>query len=66
MSLKIFTDSTCDIVSVEVQALSIHFLPLRVHFGEDEYFYGMKKGYQTVIQRMLRDGVDPRYPIILV
>ena len=25
---------------------------------------GLKKGYQTVIQRMSRDGVDPNYPII--
>lgn len=52
MAIKIVTDSTCDISSAEAEALGIHILPLRVRFGEKEYFDGVTLSSQEFYEKL--------------
>ena len=37
MSIRIITDSTCDLSPAQLQVLDIDFIPLSVYFGQEQY-----------------------------
>ena len=37
MSIRIITDSTCDLSLAQLQDLDIDFIPLSVYFGQEQY-----------------------------
>ena len=59
MSVKIITDSACDISQAEATAWGIDVLPLKTIFGEEEYLDGITLDYETFYQKLVESDVMP-------
>lgn len=60
MTVRIVTDSTCDLPHDIVERLGITVVPLTVFFGDEAYLDGVEIDASTVYERMKSGSVLPR------
>lgn len=59
MTVKIVTDSTCDLSPQVVQELGITVMPVYVRFGEKVYRDGIDISYDELYQKLVTDPIHP-------
>ena len=59
MSIRIITDSACDITQVEAQQLNIDVIPLKTIFGEEEFLDGVTLDHKTFYNKLVESDVLP-------
>ena len=59
MSVRIITDSACDITQAEAKELGIRVLPLKTIFGETEYLDGVTITHREFYEKLIETDVNP-------
>ena len=59
MSVKVVTDSTCDIPVTVAQELGITVVPLYVHFGAEAYRDGVDLSTEDFYRKLATDSAHP-------
>ena len=59
MSVRIITDSACDISQAEAKELGIRVLPLKTIFGETEYLDGVTITHREFYEKLIETDVNP-------
>lgn len=52
MSIRIITDSTCDLSPAQLQVLDIDFIPLSVYFGQEQYLDKVELSPEAFYQKL--------------
>lgn len=60
MGVKIVTDSTADLPQVLAEELDIAVVPLKVHFGEEEYLDWIELDSESFFQKLKNSDTMPR------
>jgi DegV family protein with EDD domain len=59
MSIRIITDSACDITQAEAKQLNIDIIPLKTIFGEEEFLDGVTLDHKTFYNKLVESDVLP-------
>ena len=59
MSIRIITDSACDITQAEARELNLTVIPLKTIFGEQEYLDGVTLDHQSFYHKLIESDVLP-------
>ena len=59
MSIRIITDSACDITQAEAKHLNIDVIPLKTIFGEEEFLDGVTLDHKTFYNKLVESDVLP-------
>lgn len=59
MSIRIITDSACDLTLDEAKKLGIEVVPLKTFFGEEEYRDGIDLDHDGFFQKLIETDVFP-------
>jgi DegV family protein with EDD domain len=59
MSIRIITDSACDITQAEAKQLNIDVIPLKTIFGEEEFLDGVTLDHKTFYNKLVESDVLP-------
>jgi len=59
MTVRVVTDSTCDIPATIVAELGISIVPLTVRFGDEEFLDGIDVTSEQFFKRLQRDAATP-------
>lgn len=60
MSIRIITDSACDLTQAEARAMNVQLLPLKIAFGSTEYLDGINLSHQEFYERLVETDELPR------
>ena len=60
MSVKILVDSAADISQAEAKELGISLIPLKVYFGEEEYYDGVDLLPDQFFNKLIESDVLPK------
>ena len=60
MTIRVVTDSTCDLDPADIERLGIAVVPLNIHFGAQVYRDGLDIGKQEFYERLQQSAVLPR------
>lgn len=59
MSVRIITDSACDLEKAEAEALNVTFLPLKTIFGEEEFLDGITITHHQFYEKLIESDCMP-------
>ena len=59
MSIRIVTDSACDITQEQAKAFGIEVIPLKTIFGEEEYLDGVTIDHTAFYNKLIESDVLP-------
>ena len=59
MSVKIITDSACDITQAEAKELGITVIPLKTIFGTEEFRDGVDISHREFYEKLIETDVNP-------
>ena len=59
MSIRIITDSACDITQADAKQLKIDVIPLKTIFGEEEFLDGVTLDHKTFYNKLVESDVLP-------
>ena len=59
MSIRIITDSACDITQAEAKQLNIDVIPLKTIFGEEEFLDGVTLDHKTFYNKLVESNILP-------
>ncbi len=60
MTIKLVTDSTCDLPVTLLKKYNISVVPISIHFGTDAFLENVTIGPDTFYQKVRREGVFPK------
>lgn len=59
MSVRIITDSACDLTKAQADALNLTVLPLKTIFGEEEYLDGVTLSHRQFFEKLIESDCMP-------
>ncbi|MCR5272791.1 MAG: DegV family protein [Lachnospiraceae bacterium] len=60
MSIKIVTDTACDISLEDAKKLSLKLLPLKITFGDEEFLDGFTMSHDEFFEKLIETDVFPK------